>query len=547
MKIRGPESAPVVIIVEHPTVIDYVHSSVLEDASGVLLTESVLKAGFKSNEVCYVYLTYTKFPRDTVPKDWTYDLEERTALQGFLDSHPRSIICGCGELVLNTFLGHKAITKWRGSMQYLGDGSGIRFIPTIAPHKALRKYEYRFLIEQDLRRVYTWHTDKSLEPSDESHYILSPTFSQASAFLQDLLSHLDERPTDVGVDIETRWGHITCIAFSYDSQRSGGTILPLDCCIPFTTWNIPSGYYAEADEFEVVRYIRLILGHPNIQIAGQNFPYDTQYIVRHWGVVPNLKYDTMTYWHTMFAGLPKSLAFICSMMLPWYTYWKEEGKGHCPMNDAEELTYWRYNIRDARRTLDLVPYLVDCASNMHQTDQCLEQMDFIKPFLTMMLRGVKQDVKKKNQFMLDCMDIQAQFEGWFQQWTEALIGDLVLVKSKTAKPWYRSPKQQSKLFYEIFKIKPVINRKTGKPTCDDDALPIIGKREPILRPICNKLIEYRSLCVFLSTFVLMSLDHDKRVRCSYGVGMTETFRCTSSGDAFGFGGNLQNIPTGNKI
>ncbi|HNA84888.1 MAG TPA: hypothetical protein PLB04_04945, partial [Nitrospira sp.] len=56
----------------------------------------------------------------------------------------------------------------------------------------------------------------------------------------------------------------------------------------------------------------------------------------------------------------------------------------------------------------------------------------------------------------------------------------------------------------------------------------------------------RSLGVFLSTFCLMALDSDGRMRCSFNVCGTETMRFSSSENAFGNGGNLQNIPKGDE-
>jgi len=52
--------------------------------------------------------------------------------------------------------------------------------------------------------------------------------------------------------------------------------------------------------------------------------------------------------------------------------------------------------------------------------------------------------------------------------------------------------------------------------------------------------------VFLSTFIMMPLDQDSRMRCSYNICGTETYRFSSSKNAFGSGGNLQNLPKGDE-
>jgi DNA polymerase I-like protein with 3'-5' exonuclease and polymerase domains len=108
----------------------------------------------------------------------------------------------------------------------------------------------------------------------------------------------------------------------------------------------------------------------------------------------------------------------------------------------------------------------------------------------------------------------------------------------------KSPLQMKRLFYEDLKQKEVINRKTGTVTLNDEALQKIASREPLLRPLVRAISEFRSLGVFLSTFVNAKLDSDQRLRCSYNIAGTETFRLSSSQNAFDSGLNLQNIPKG---
>jgi len=62
----------------------------------------------------------------------------------------------------------------------------------------------------------------------------------------------------------------------------------------------------------------------------------------------------------------------------------------------------------------------------------------------------------------------------------------------------------------------------------------------------RKIAELRSLGVFLSTFVNAPLDIDGRLRCSFNIAGTETYRFASSKNAFGSGLNMQNIPKGGE-
>jgi DNA polymerase I-like protein with 3'-5' exonuclease and polymerase domains len=100
------------------------------------------------------------------------------------------------------------------------------------------------------------------------------------------------------------------------------------------------------------------------------------------------------------------------------------------------------------------------------------------------------------------------------------------------------------LFYTELAQKPVKNRATGSLTCNSEALQKIADREPLLAPIIRVIEELRSLGVFLSTFVNAPLDFDRRMRCSFNIAGTKTYRFSSSENAFGSGMNLQNVPKG---
>ncbi|MGH7745307.1 MAG: DNA polymerase, partial [Candidatus Dormibacteria bacterium] len=167
----------------------------------------------------------------------------------------------------------------------------------------------------------------------------------------------------------------------------------------------------------------------------------------------------------------------------------------------------------------------------------VEQQKMFWPILEAMKRGVKIDTKRRAAFAEELMMEMEKREEFF-----------IDILGHAFNP--RSPTQMAKLFYEDLN-QPVIHRrgKKGIPggvTCDESALVKIAEREPILRPFIRRLTEYRSLGVFLSTFVMAPLDVDGRMRTSYNICGTETFRLSSSKNAFESGANLQNIPKGGE-
>ena len=124
-----------------------------------------------------------------------------------------------------------------------------------------------------------------------------------------------------------------------------------------------------------------------------------------------------------------------------------------------------------------------------------------------------------------------------QAWLEEVVGHPLNPKS---------PKQMKEFFYDEVGLPTQKVRKTGGVTTHAEALTTLAKKEPLIKPITDCISELRSLGVFLSTFIKAPLGEDGRLRSSYNIAGTETFRWSSSKDAFGTGLNLQNIPKGDE-
>lgn len=204
---------------------------------------------------------------------------------------------------------------------------------------------------------------------------------------------------------------------------------------------------------------------------------------------------------------------------------------------ASEDELWRYNCEDCVRTREVGESLERAVKAMGMEKVNAFQQAFFWPVLQCMQRGVAVDKKARAAFAMELQGEMSARESYFYR----ILGHALNV---------RSSKQMTELFYGDLKQKPNYSRpKKGEAphlTCDDEALDKIGQREPLLRPLLRAIAEYRTLGVFLSTFVLAPLDVDGRMRTSYNICGTETFRFSSSKNAFGSGGNLQNIPKGGE-
>ena len=110
-------------------------------------------------------------------------------------------------------------------------------------------------------------------------------------------------------------------------------------------------YWTPREEAEILSRLVRLLTHPNLDLEGQNFIYDTQYISHHWGVTPNASFDSMYAWHVCFPGTPKALDYLSSLFCRYHRYWKEDHKDW-DLTSGDLGALLRYNAEDCVRTYE---------------------------------------------------------------------------------------------------------------------------------------------------------------------------------------------------
>jgi hypothetical protein len=163
--------------------------------------------------------------------------------------------------------------------------------------------------------------------------------------LQVLYARLLEVPTLVATDVETRAGQIDCIGLCWNPEFT--------LTIPFTkvivrTLESPEtitkktsdggiDYLAEAgtvvsqqvsvfsvaEETEIMYWLSKCMLHKNYLHVGQNYSYDAQYYYRNWKMLIFPYHDTMILHHVLYNNMEKNLAFLASMYVEGYKYWKD--------------------------------------------------------------------------------------------------------------------------------------------------------------------------------------------------------------------------------
>ena len=453
--------------------------------------------------------------------------ESLTILSREIELCNPDVIIALGDAALFLLTGHMSAARWRGSELVcslpLGLGRQVRVIPTYSPGLLYGTPEWRPIAVQDMRRAKSW-VGKPVVDWPKYNFILRPNYSTVRAVLLQLIAQVQCGPKKLAVDIETRAQHIACVGIAWSDRDA--------LCIPLMCVERPAGYWTADEETQLMHLLYQLLTHPNIQVIGQNFHYDIQYFHRYLCFEPRVLRDTMLSQHVLFAGMRKSLDFQASMYCSRYTYWKEESKDWDPKVGEDQL--WAYNCKDACATYEIDTVHLDLIPKMGMQEQQDFQQLLFWPVLETMQRGIRVDNQRKGELALELMDqIEAR-----RHWLYQVLGYELNPRS--------SPQMQT-LFYEELGCKPVINKKTKAISCADEALQTLSEKEPLLLPLVQNISDIRSLGVFLNTFISAPVDVDQRMRCSSNISGTETYRFSSSQNAFGSGMNLQNIPKGGDL
>jgi len=543
----GPGTARIALVGEFPSEIDLQRGTPFCGTSGLEFSKLLAEAGMHK-ESCYTTLAVNE--RVTLgkveslialkKKDITHShvewqgkwvmptlLQHAERLKRELSLVKPNAVCAVGNLALFMLTGQWGVNNWRSSIMESTLIPGLKVIPTLSPNILHGQWRQRPVIAHDLKRVKRESASPDIIRKDY-YFVIRPDYATAHAKLSELLALCITNPgTHLGSDIETRAGHIACIALAWSETEA--------ICIPLMCQNNPEGYWTLDEEAELVRLLVLI--HRHATVNGQNWNYDEQYLSKHWGAQCPSVIDTMLMQHSCFSNLEKNLAFLSSMYLDDHLYWKDDRTNWTegPKGEGEDV-FWRYNCMDAVRTFAIRKVLEAVVQGMGMAQVNAFQQRLRPAVLRMMLRGVRFDNDARNALSRELLTEIAKRE----EWLEAVTGETLNIKS---------PLQMQRFFYEAMGQKVIRKRRSDgsmSATTDDEALHKIASREPILLPVTRKIAELRSLGVFHSTFVQARTSTDGRMRTSFNIAGTETYRFSSSTDAFDTGINYQNVPKGGE-
>lgn len=547
---RGPLAARIMIVAEFTTADDLWKSTPLGGRMGDFFGKLLHEAGIIRAE-CYITNVCKFRPKgDTV--DHLYSQTKSTAQKTGLTEviggtwvHPSvppmfevlsnevrevgpTVIIALGDFSMFALTHvYGSCDTWRGShLNFIYSEEPlppITVIPTYPPAMIMKKWELKGFCTRDLQRAKDIERHPEYYNYPAYNFLIRPTFLQAKETLLGLLAiPLSGKPLPLSIDIETIARHLSCIGLAWNCREA--------ICIPFMS--LDGHYWTEEEEIELSFLLKALLTHPLTEGIGQNFAYDTQYFARYLGYMPKLSFDTMIAQHVLFPGIPKRLDFLSSMYCHWHRYWKDE------MNDYSRLPenmeqYWTYNCKDVVVTFEVSIVLRELLEHLQRTPQYDFVHETANSALRAMLKGMRIDAKTRSETAGRLLEAISEYD--------ALIQDIVGFPLNVG-----SPQQMANFFYGELGLPVQIDRKTKRPTLNAKALVVLVQKEPLIKQLVELIDKKRSLGVFLSTFCLMPLDEDGRMRCSFNVCGTESLRLSSSQNAFGRGGNLQNLPKGTE-
>jgi len=541
----GPKGARVMIVGDVPNDADFQKGEPFIGGGGYELSKMLQEAGTFREEVLMRYVVMEEGwgsveelvalkKKDVTGEHVLYRgkhvlpcvVEMVEELKAAIEEERPTVVVPVGNLALWALTGEWSVRNWRSSLMESTLVPGQKVIPTLPPLAVIVQWGMRPIVIHDLKRVVRESQWREIKRVDYS-FVIRPDYPTAIEYLAKLIHdstvcfHETGQRMQIGGDIETRAGHIACIAFARSEKEA--------ICIPLMCVDKADGYWTEAQEAYLVFLIYQLC--QTAEIVGQNWNYDAQYILRHWHFTCPEVLDTMIQQHSCFSNMEKSLAFLSSMYCDDHLYWKDD-RSDWKEEEGEEQ-FWRYNCTDAVRTLAISRVLRKIIPALNLEPVNAFQQSLAPTVLRTMDKGIRTSPEKREDFnRLLTTEIEKR-----EEWLNAILGRYVNIKS---------PKQLQELFYTEFGVRPVLDRATKRPTTNDEALHRIAEREPILKPITRCIAELRSLGVFRSTFVEARLDIDGRLRTSFNICGTETYRFASRQNAFGSGLNMQNIPSGGE-
>lgn len=263
----------------------------------------------------------------------------------------------------------------------------------------------------------------------------------------------------------------------------------------------------------------------------QNGIYDSAWFIRYIVGLNAWAYDSMVMWWARYPDMPKTLDFIASILLDDYAYWKMGRK------EEDFTNHTIYCMNDCVITLKITLVMLRWMRDDHNMRFNFHRAHLRNlTCLSMSLKGSAIDY-----------EMFAGMESELRKKADKALADLrYLIADDKFNP--NSAPQKLDLFYGLLGAKPrnakgrELKRLGGnaKPSVGAIVLKSLKSEHPVIRRVVVALQAAQEPAKQISNVIGMEfMGH--RFRTGYDGAGTTTERLSSRKDAYGYGGNGQNI------
>ena len=434
------------------------------------------------------------------------------------------IIVVLGSYAARAIIGHKEISKWRGSMveKELHNGRTVKVFCMNNPANVRHDPKSEIIFQYDTHKlgmlVSGTYKPHVINP------IINPTFDEAIEHIHNFHNEAVKHGTPICYDIETIAKETACIGLANDAHTG--------VCIAFR--DTEKNIYTLEQDIQLYLAFQRLFKDTRCQFIVQNGAFDPVWLwFKDRIFVHGHKMDTLLAHHTLYPRLPHSLAFMTAQYTthPYYKDDKDEWRGK---EDIDQ--FWEYNVKDVCITFACHERLDKELKDQHLDEFFNSHVMPAQSHLNRMtIFGVPIEPEVKRKLYYIYRDEVARIE-------EDLLN---YIRVATGIPSYQinvnSHTQLRKLLFDDLKLVGY-GRSVGK--INRQRILENSKTTDEARNILITLDEYTSKNKFLSTYADIPTDPDNRIRCTYKqFGVTKApGRLSSAATPWGTGTNLQNQP-----
>lgn len=383
-----------------------------------------------------------------------------------------------------------SLADFRGSIVEKA-GAKYLILTSLEQYRTVDYYE--FLVARFIRKL--------LEPK---------TFYHAGQFTWEIVAPCDSPAKTIAAEAAAMFLS-SCSLIAFDIETPGKDLMI--SCISLSgycpaTREIKT-YVLEFNSLAVVKWLRVVLANPaSIKIA-QNGQYDISHLLRFSIIPANYLLDTLALFHSWYAELPRSLAFITAFAIANIEYWKDSANG-------DRYEFLRYNARDSFGTLHACISLL-CEMPDWAYANYAESFPTVYAYLLMGMRGLRVDSAQLSK-------LREEAENDIDSTRQALQ---VCTGVANFNPG------SSKQVLQLFKILGA----TKLESSDAASTSSFALLHPLNSRLAESITNYRKAVKFHSNYATVELLNG-RLHYSINPWGTEGMRSSSSGSHFNYRSNF---------